>query len=74
MARHYGWRLATGMTVADVEEWPNRLMRVTVDDLREAARKYLVDKNSVTGYLLPVPEHTSSIGEKPVNAPAKGKS
>ena len=25
MARHYGWRLATGMTVADVEEWPERL-------------------------------------------------
>lgn len=74
MARHYGWRLATGMTVADVEEWPNRLMRVTVDDLRAAARKYLVDKNSVTGYLLPVPEHSSSIGGKPVHAPIKGKS
>ena len=74
MARHYGWRLATGMTVADVEEWPDRLMRVTVDDLRAAARKYLVDKNSVTGYLLPVPEHSSSIGGKPVHAPIKGKS
>ena len=74
MARHYGWRLATGMTVADVEQWPDRLKRVTVDDVREAARKYLVDKNSVTGYLLPTPEYTSSIGEKPVHAPAKGKS
>jgi zinc protease len=74
MARHYGWRLATGMTVADVEQWPDRLKRVTVDDLREAARKYLVDKNSVTGYLLPTPAYTSSIGEKPVHAPAKGKS
>jgi zinc protease len=74
MARQYGWRLATGMTVADVEEWPDRLMRVTVDDIRGAARKYLVDKNSVTGYLLPAPEHTSSIGGKPVHAPLKGKS
>jgi zinc protease len=74
MARQYGWRLATGMTVADVEQWPDRLMRVTVDDVRDAARKYLVDKNSVTGYLLPVPEHTSSIGQQPVDAPAKGKS
>jgi zinc protease len=74
MARQYGWRLATGMTVADVEQWPDRLMRVTVDDIREAARKYLVDKNSVTGYLLPTPEHTSSIGQKPVHAPTKGKS
>jgi zinc protease len=73
MARHYGWRLATGMTVADVEEWPDRLRRVTVDDLRDVARKYLVDKNSVTGYLLPAPDHTSSISEQPVHAP-KGKS
>ena len=74
MARHYGWRLAIGMTVADVEEWPDRLKRVTVGDLREAARKYLVDKNSVTGYLLPAPEQSSSIGGKPVNASVKGKS
>ena len=74
MARHYGWRLATGMTVTDVEQWPDRLTRVTIDDIREAARKYLVDKNSVTGYLLPAPEYTSSIGEKPVHAPTKGKS
>jgi zinc protease len=74
MARHYGWRLATGMTVADVEQWPDRLTRVTVDDVREAARKYLVDKNSVTGYLLPAPEYTSSIGEKTVPTPTKGKS
>jgi zinc protease len=73
MARHYGWRLATGMTVADVEEWPDRLKRVTVDDVREAARKYLVDKNSVTGYLLPAPEYTSSVSEQPANVP-KGKS
>jgi zinc protease len=73
MARHYGWRLATGMTVTDVEDWPDRLKRVTVEDVREAARKYLVDKNSVTGYLLPAPEHTSSISEQPANAP-KGKS
>ena len=74
MARHYGWRLVTGMTVTDVEQWPDRLTHVTVDDIREAARKYLVDKNSVTGYLLPAPEYTSSIGEKPVHAPTKGKS
>lgn len=74
MARQYGWRLATGMTVEDVEAWPERLKRVTVEDVRKVARKYLVDKNSVTGYLLPAPEYTSSIGEKPAHAPAPGKS
>jgi zinc protease len=73
MARHYGWRLATGMTVADVEQWPDRLKRVTVDDLREVARKYLVGKNSVTGYLLPAPDLTSSATRSPANA-SKGKS
>ncbi len=73
MARRYGWRLATGMTVEDVEQWPDRLKRVTVEDVRDAARKYLVDKNSVTGYLLPTPEYTSSIDEKPAYAPGKGK-
>jgi zinc protease len=73
MARHYGWRLATGMTVADVEEWPDRLKHVTVEDLRDLARKYLVDKNSVTGYLLPTPEHASSVPQHPAHAP-EGKS
>ena len=74
MARHYGWRLATGMTIEEVEEWPERLKHVTVDDVRNVARKYLVDKNSVTGYLLPAPQYTGNIGEKPVHAPVKGKS
>jgi zinc protease len=74
MARHYGWRIATGMTVADVETWPDRLKRVSVDDVRAAAQKYLVDNNSVTGYLLPVPNQTSLKGAKQVKATAKGKS
>ncbi|HEU0018252.1 MAG TPA: pitrilysin family protein [Methyloceanibacter sp.] len=73
MARHYGWRLATGMTVADVEEWPQRLKQVTVDDIRAVARKYLVEKNSVTGILVPAPDQTSR-GEQPVNAPHPGRS
>ena len=60
MARHYGWRLATGMTVADVEAWPERLKQVTVEDIRDVARKYLVDKNSVTGILVPAPDKTST--------------
>ncbi|HEY8277888.1 MAG TPA: pitrilysin family protein [Methyloceanibacter sp.] len=68
MARHYAWRVALGMSVADVDEWPERLRKVTVEDIRNAARTYLVDKNSVTGILTPVPETTSSI------APAKAKS
>jgi zinc protease len=70
MARQYGWRLAVGMSIEDVEDWPERLKAVTVDDIRAVARKYLVETNSVTGILKPEPEYTSSIGDKPAQAAA----
>jgi zinc protease len=70
MARQYGWRLAVGMSIEDVEDWPERLKAVTVDDIRAVARKYLVEANSVTGILKPEPEYTSSIGDKPAQAAA----
>jgi len=72
MARQYGWRLSAGMTVEDVEEWPERLKQVTVDDIRAVARKYLVENNSVTGILTPAHEYTSSIDQKPAPVPAAG--
>ena len=68
MARQYGWRLAVGMSLEDVEDWPERLKAVTVDGIRDVARKYLVEKHSVTGILTPEPEYTSSIGDKPAQA------
>ncbi|MGB6908058.1 MAG: pitrilysin family protein [Methyloceanibacter sp.] len=74
MARHYGWRVATGMSVADVETWPERLKQVTVEDIRNVARKYLLDKNSVTGVLSPAPSRTSRSGEQPAHAPTPGRS
>ena len=74
MARHYGWRLATGMTVADVEAWPERLKQVTVESIRDVARKYLVDNNSVTGILMLAPDQTSRSGEQPAHAPSPGRS
>jgi zinc protease len=74
MARQYAWRLAAGMSVEDVEEWPDRLKQVTVDDIRAVARKYLVENNSVTGILKPVPEYTSRIGDKPAQAAGNGRS
>ncbi len=63
----------TGMPVADVEEWPERLKQITVDDIRAVARKYLVEKNSVTGILVPAPDQTSR-GEQPVHVPHPGRS
>ena len=74
MARHYGWKLAMGLSIEDVQAWPERLRQVTLEDIKTVAQKYLVEKNSVTGYLLPIPEYTSSIGENPAPAAQAGKS
>ncbi len=53
MARIYGSTLATGGTVADVTEWPDRIRKVPAEAVQAAARKYLDRRVSVTGYLLP---------------------
>jgi zinc protease len=74
LARHYGWRLATGMSIDDVESWPARLKQVTLEDIRKVARKYLVDKNSVTGVLIPSPAITTKHDEKPAHAANPGRS
>jgi zinc protease len=55
LARWYGAALATGLTVESVEEWPDRVRRVTADEVRAAARRYLDKRSSVTGYLVPAP-------------------
>ena len=74
MARQYGWHLTSGLSVEDVEDWPNRIKAITVDDVRKVARDYLVEENSVTGILKPAQEHTSRVQEKPVPAASKDKS
>jgi zinc protease len=51
MARTYGWALAIGRTVDDLKNRAKALEAVTLDDIRDAARKYLVVNNSVTGEL-----------------------
>jgi zinc protease len=52
MARWYGAALTSGETVQDVKEWPARIRLVTADAVREAARKWLDKRRSVTGYLV----------------------
>jgi zinc protease len=52
LARWYGASLATGMTMDQIATWQDRLRAVTVEDVRNAARKYLDKRRSVTGYLL----------------------
>jgi zinc protease len=52
MARWYGSALTTGATVSDVEQWPDRIRKVTAADVQAAAREWLDKKRSVTGYLI----------------------
>ena len=52
-----GAALATGQTLDDVAAWPDRIGAVTPAQIQEAARAVFVERNSVTGILLP--ERTS---------------
>ena len=53
LARWYGEALATGLTIDDVVAWPERMEKVTADDVQNAARKWLDKRRAVTGFLLP---------------------
>lgn len=52
LARRYGWALAVGATIKDIEEWPERLSKVTAGEVKAAVR-HLDILGSVTGVLLP---------------------
>lgn len=52
LANRYGSALTQGLSVADVQAWPEILQAVTAEDVMDAARKVLNPKTSVTGWLL----------------------
>jgi zinc protease len=56
MAQIYGSTLATGSTVKDIEEWPDRIKRISAKQVQDVAAKYLNPDRSVAGYLLPAAE------------------
>jgi len=53
LAREYGTALTSGLTIKDVQDWPQILQSVTSDDVMAAARKVLNINNSVSSWLLP---------------------
>ncbi len=65
LAHTYGWSLATGRTVADVEARQARLKAVTREEVQAVAAKYLDRKRSVTGYLIPLPSHLAKVQVSP---------
>jgi zinc protease len=59
-AMSFGTALSTGRTVADVESWPERIAKVTVEDVNAAARHVLKDTGSVTAILLGTDKKTTA--------------
>ena len=58
LANRYGGALSIGLTVEDVQAWPDILSAVTEEDVMAAAEEIFTDnRNSVTGYVL-APEVT----------------
>jgi len=55
LAQDYGTALSIGLTVADVEDWPNRIKAVQAADVRKAAQTYLLKEEAVTGRMSPRP-------------------
>ncbi|WP_041798392.1 M16 family metallopeptidase [Rhodopseudomonas palustris] len=64
LARWYGAALTAGLTVQDIQSWPQRIRAVTSDQVRAVAQQFLDRNRSVTGYLvkgtLPKPEEKRS--------------
>ena len=53
LARIFGSVLTIGGSVEDFISWPERLSKVTVEDVNKVARKYLDRNRSITSQLLP---------------------
>lgn len=53
MANYYGEGLTYGLTLADLDAWPERIGAVTAEQVKAVAAKYLKPERSVTGTLEP---------------------
>jgi zinc protease len=71
LARRYGWALVVGRKIEDVEQWPDRIAKVTAADVVKVARTYLDVRRSVTGTILPVPPDVAPVaaGQHPSKPP-----
>ena len=52
LARWYGAALTTGGSIEQVQGWTDRLKAVTAEQVRDAAKRWLDKRRSVTGYLV----------------------
>lgn len=67
LARRYGWGVAVGRSIEDIDSWPDAISKVTLEDVKKAAATYLDPRHSVTGWLLPEqPEGSGKKVKQPV--------
>lgn len=52
LARRYGEGLAVGLTLADIQGWPDALKAVTAEDVVAAATEVLDKRRAVTGWMM----------------------
>lgn len=62
LAMRYGEGLVTGRSIASIEGHAERLAKVTREDVRAAAARYLDLRRAVTGWLLPAGVEARSAG------------
>ncbi len=60
LARRYGWGLAVGRSVAEIDSWPAEIAKVTAEQVKSVAATYLDLRRSVTGELVPVQAESST--------------
>lgn len=60
LARRYGWGRVVGRTLEQIDGWPDAIQKVTLDDVKKVADKYLDIRRSVTGWLVPTPSKVGS--------------
>ncbi|MEM9757224.1 MAG: pitrilysin family protein [Pseudomonadota bacterium] len=59
LARRYGTALTAGLTVEDVQAWPDIIAATTIEDVMAAAERLFTDTHTVTGYLTTPAEEDS---------------
>jgi len=69
LARRYGSGLALGLTVEQIDRWPETIAKVTLADLKQVANKYIDIRRSVTGTLVPVNSEPETVAT-PASVPA----
>lgn len=64
LARAYGAALSSGLTVADVQAWPDVLAATTIEDVMDAARAVFSQGATTTGYLMqPNADDTAEVSQ-----------